>query len=416
MRESLLYNIGIRAYTLIINIAALFNQKARFWVDGRKNIFQRIENEINPDDKVVWFHVSSLGEFEQGRPVMEAFKKDYPQFKILLTFFSPSGYEIRKNYAGADYIYYLPADTRANAKKFLKLVKPEMAFFVKYEFWFNYLNQLQKSAVPTYIFSAIFRPDQLFFRWYGAWYRKMLFVFEHLFVQNEESAELLGSIGLGNVTVGGDTRFDRVFDIAQQEKSLPLIEAFSKDSFVLVAGSSWAKGEELLFNYLAQSEPNFKIILAPHEIHKSNIQRIQEKSTAEVLCYSKANDANVLSARVLIVDSIGLLSSIYRFGKVAYIGGGFGAGIHNTLEAAIYGIPVIFGPNHKKFQEALDLISVKGGFVISSQKDFEEQIERFLHNQEALKLNGESALSYVNKMRGGTLKLLQKIASDLTVK
>lgn len=403
-----IYNLSIRIYTLLIVLASPFNKKARLWVKGRKNWAVTLLNKIDPAQSYVWFHVSSLGEFEQGRPVIEAFREKHPELKIVLTFFSPSGYEIRKNYSGADIISYLPPDTTRNAKTFMKIVQPQAAFFVKYEFWYNYLNQLKKQHVPTYIFSAIFRPNQLFFKWYGAWYKKMLYLFNLLFVQNKTSEELLKQAGIEEVEIAGDTRFDRVFDIAQQAKNLPLIEEFINHTPVVIAGSSWPKDEELLIDFLNQTPLNVKLIIAPHEIHASNIQRLQKLIGDDSVLYSQARNGKISDKKVMIIDSIGLLSSVYRYADVAYIGGGFGKGIHNTLEAATFGKPVVFGPNYKKFNEAVELIQKNAGFSISNQDELNNIFRILLQNNEEKKRAGALALDYVNKMRGGTKKILEK--------
>lgn len=405
----IIYNIGISLYVAMIHMVAPFNIKAKQWVKGRKNCFKKIKEQVNPSKKTAWFHVSSLGEFEQGRPVMEEFRKAFPDYQIVLTFFSPSGYEIRKNYAGADAIFYLPYDSQQNAKQFLALVNPSIAFFVKYDFWYHYLTQLKSLNVPTYIFSAIFRPGQLFFKTGGAWYRKMLHSFTHIFVQNEESKELLKGIGIHNVSVGGDTRFDRVFQIANESKDYPEIETFCGQNKIIVAGSSWEPDEQLLNNYLKTLGENTKVIIAPHEIHESNIQRIINLFGSNCVRYSQIHTLDISNAKVLIIDAIGFLSSIYKYGHVAYIGGGFGKGIHNTLEAATYGIPVVFGPNFHKFQEARDLIANQAGFNIATQDELNNKFSEFFDSEDYRQNCGKSALNYVNKMRGGTQLLMSKI-------
>lgn len=406
----LLYNISIQAYTVLVRIASPFNKKAKYWVEGRRNIFNRIEQSLNENENIAWFHASSLGEFEQGRPVMEAFKLKYPNYKILLTFFSPSGYEVRKNYEGADYIFYLPVDSKRNALKFIKTVKPKVVFFVKYEFWFHYLNQLNKSKIPTYIFSSIFREKQLFFRWYGVWYRKMLAFFTKIFVQDLNSKQLLDKVNISNVEIGGDTRFDRVYALAKNAKPIKLIEEFAKDNFIVIAGSTWERDEEIIAEY-AHKNQNIKWIIAPHEIHSAHIEKIVKIFKTPLLKLSEATIESVVDAKVLVVDSIGVLSSLYRYGNIAYIGGGFGKGIHNTLEAATYGMPVIFGPNYNRFREACDLIELSSGFSVSNYNEFELTIVKLINNDLLREESGKSALNYVNKMRGGT----EKIISQLTV-
>jgi 3-deoxy-D-manno-octulosonic-acid transferase len=405
----LFYNIGICLYATAVKITALFNPKATLWVKGRKNIFHDIKNALTGNEDIAWFHVSSLGEFEQGRPVMESFRLKYPNYKIFLTFFSPSGYEIRKNYEGADYIFYLPVDTKKNATQFLNLVKPNIAFFVKYEFWFHYLNQLNKRKIPTYIFSAIFRENQLFFKSYGTWYKKMLGFFTKIYVQNEESKQLLKTIHITNVEVGGDTRFDRVYALAKNAKPIELIEHFAKNNPVIIAGSTWEKDEELLAEYAQQTEFEVKWIIAPHEIHKSHIDKIISMFKQPVLKFSEANYNNINTTNILLIDSMGILSSVYRYGTLAYIGGGFGNGIHNTLEAATYGLPVVFGPNYKRFKEACDLLELSSGFSITNFVELKSIFHTLLINENLTMKSGQSASNYVNQMRGGTDILLSQI-------
>jgi 3-deoxy-D-manno-octulosonic-acid transferase len=405
----LFYNIGICLYATAVKITALFNPKATLWVKGRKNIFHDIKNALTGNEDIAWFHVSSLGEFEQGRPVMESFRLKYPNYKIFLTFFSPSGYEIRKNYEGADYIFYLPVDTKKNATQFLNLVKPNIAFFVKYEFWFHYLNQLNKRKIPTYIFSAIFRENQLFFKSYGTWYKKMLGFFTKIYVQNEESKQLLKTIHITNVEVGGDTRFDRVYALAKNAKPIELIEHFAKNNPVIIAGSTWEKDEELLAQYAQQTEFEVKWIIAPHEIHKSHIDKIISMFKQPVLKFSEANYNNINTTNILLIDSMGILSSVYRYGTLAYIGGGFGNGIHNTLEAATYGLPVVFGPNYKRFKEACDLLDLSSGFSITNFVELKSIFHTLLINENLTMKSGQSASNYVNQMRGGTDILLSQI-------
>jgi 3-deoxy-D-manno-octulosonic-acid transferase len=403
-----IYNLGIWVYVGLIKLVAFANPKAKQWVKGRRNIFQNIQNTVHTEAPIAWFHVSSLGEFEQGRPVMEAFKAKYPAYKILLTFFSPSGYEIRKNYADADYIFYLPADTPRNARRFIQIVNPTVAFFVKYEFWFHYLNQLNKKGVPTYIFSAIFRSDQLFFKWYGKWYRNMLRFFSIIYVQDEASKTLLQQIGIPHVVVGGDTRFDRVTELAQKSKSFPLIEQFSAGQKVVVAGSTWENDEELIARYLVH-QPTVKWIVAPHEIHSSHLQKIKNLFQQKALFFSEANEQNIQHCQVLVIDSIGMLSSIYKYGGVAYIGGGFGKGIHNTLEAATYGIPVVFGPNYQRFKEAVDLIHQGAGFSIHDEQSFNQTVDSLWMDDLLREKAGRASRLYVDSMQGGTQKILSDI-------
>lgn len=375
-----------------------------------------LREKIDRNAKYIWFHASSLGEFEQGRPMMEKIKQEHPDYKILLTFFSPSGYEVRKNYNGADVICYLPFDTPFRVKKFLRLANPVMAVFIKYEFWGNYLHELKKRGIPVYIISAIFRPDQLFFQWFGAPYRKMLYNFTHLFVQDERSKELLAEFDIRNVTVCGDTRFDRVLDICRQARELPNVERFVKNEKgeqvqTLIAGSSWPQDEDIFIPYF-NKHPELKLIIAPHEIHQEHLTYIESLLKRPSVRLSEVlQDNHLLEGKdCLIVDSFGMLSSIYRYGTIAYIGGGFGAGIHNTLEAAVYGIPVLFGPRYQKFKEARDLIKVGGGFSISSKEEFTDKMDELLTNQQTLATAGKSAGNFVSGNAGATEQILKEVS------
>jgi len=404
-----LYSLGLKFYYLVILLGSLFNRKARLWITGRKKIFDKIKNQLKPKNNLLWFHASSLGEFEQGRPLIEAVKKRNKSIKILLTFFSPSGYEIRKNYKTADYIFYLPLDTKKNAYKFIKLVNPSKAFFIKYEFWYHYLNQLQINKIPVYLVSANFRQNQVFFRWYGGWFRSILSKFTHIFVQNKMSERLLKNIGLDNLTISGDTRFDRVAEIAIQVKRIEIAEKFKQDSRVIIGGSTWEKDEEILVEFINTSSLNIKYIIAPHEIHESNIQRIIKSINKPVVRFSSANTGNINDYQVLIIDNIGMLSSLYRYADIAYIGGGFGVGIHNILEAATFGLPVVFGPNFGKFQEAVDLVESGGAFTVNNfdslKTQFENLLEKFEKNEA-----GKISREYVLKNQGATNIILDKIS------
>ena len=363
----MLYNFGIIAYRCAIGVASLFNEKAALWVKGRKGIWKRMEAVERGKGRLVWVHAASLGEFEQGRPVIEKLKEIEPHTKILLTFFSPSGYEIRKNYQGADYIYYLPIDTPSNARRFVEKWKPDAAVFVKYEYWYNYLSELNKHQVPTYLISAIFRPEQPFFKKWGNLHRRMLGFFTRLFVQDEESVKLLSTIGITHVQQTGDTRFDRVKQIADAAKRIEKVEAFCNDRRAVVCGSTWPGDEDIILDYINAQEGNYKWIIVPHEIGEGHIKDILGKCRKLVARYTDET-ADVTKCQVLVVDTIGVLSSIYRYGSISYVGGGFGKGIHNTLEAAIYGIPVLFGPKYHKFKEAVDLIACGGAFSISDKE------------------------------------------------
>ncbi len=341
----LLYTIALRLYALIIKVVALRNPKARQWAEGRKAIFQRIREKIEENTSpIVWFHSASLGEFEQARPVIEQFRGQYPAYKILLTFFSPSGYEVRKNYAGADYVFYLPLDSRKNARQFISMIKPKAAFFAKYEFWYYYLTELRQQAIPVLSFSAIFRPQQAFFKPYGGFFRGILRNFTHVFVQNEESKQLLNSIGLRNVTVAGDTRFDRVSTVASQRKEIPVVAAFKGDHKLLVIGSSWMQDMDVVIPMLNRFPHPLKVVIAPHELHQDEMQRLEKELKGKIVRFSQVQVESVHNADVLIIDNIGMLSSIYSYADFAYIGGGFGKGIHNILEAATFGMPVFSDP------------------------------------------------------------------------
>ncbi len=406
-----MYNFVIYAYLLAVKIVSLFDKKVRLMVKGHAQVFRILRGQIKEEERYIWFHAASLGEFEQGRPLMERIRKQYPQHKILLTFFSPSGYEVRKNYQGADIICYLPFDTPTNVHRFMKLAHPCMAFFIKYEFWQNYLKALQRRHIPVYSVSSIFRKEQVFFRWYGGRYYKVLTRFSHLFVQNEVSKQLLATLDIHNVTVVGDTRFDRVVEIMQQAKQLPLVEAFKQDRIVFVAGSSWPPDEEIFIDYFNR-HPEMKLIIAPHVIGESHLAEIVGRLKRPYVRYTQATEENVKQADCLIIDCFGLLSSIYRYGEIAYVGGGFGVGIHNVLEAAVFGIPVLFGPNNKRFQEAQQLLQLEGGFEIQGTDDFNELMDKLMTDTEFRTRTGELAGHYVNGNAGAADKVLSMIDFD----
>lgn len=410
-----MYSLAIHFYAFIIALISPFHKKARIMRLGQWKTNSILREKIDRNAKYIWFHASSLGEFEQGRPMMEKIKAEHPEYKILLTFFSPSGYEVRKNYNGADVICYLPFDTPYRVKKFLNLANPSIAVFIKYEFWGNYLQELKHRNIPVYIISSIFRRDQLFFQWFGYPYRKMLYCFTHLFVQDDRSAALLKEFGITNVTVTGDTRFDRVLDVRNQARELSPVEHFvceggKEKRLTLVAGSSWPQDEEILIPYFNE-HPEMKLIIAPHEIHREHLMYIESLLKRPSVRLSDVfHDQSLSEGKdCLIVDSFGLLSSIYRYGTIAYIGGGFGAGIHNTLEAAVYGIPVLFGPKYHKFKEAKDLIKVGGGFSVSDKQSFCEKMDELLTYHEVLEAAGESAGQFVNGNAGATDKILRII-------
>lgn len=409
---NLIYQLGIVLYRWVATLVAPFNEKARFFHAGQKQVFAYLEERFPVDSPVIWVHCASLGEFEQGRPLIEAIRTQYPDRKILLTFFSPSGYEVRKNYDQADFICYLPLDTRANVKRFLDLVEPEMAFFVKYEFWKNYIDALAGRNIPLYLVSAIFRPGQLFFQkgFRAAWYRKVLQGVAHFFVQNNQSAELLAGIGFSNYTITGDTRFDRVAEIASNRKHLPLVEQFKADGQLLVVGSSWQPDEELLIPYLTQNS-QLKILFAPHEVKETNIKRLISLVPGKAVRYTQAENAKLEDARVMVVDCIGILSSVYGYADVAYIGGGFGVGIHNTLEAAIYNIPVLFGPNYLRFQEAVELVNRGLGFPVSTSSECRERLDKLLSDENYRLEIGEGCRRFMGENLGATAKIMAKVFS-----
>jgi 3-deoxy-D-manno-octulosonic-acid transferase len=391
-----LYNISIHFYVIGIYIYSLFNVKAKQWVLGRKNIFQTLKTATENQNKIVWFHCASLGEFEQGKPIIEAYKVKYPQHKILLTFFSPSGYEIRKDTPLADFVFYLPADTKSNAKKFISIVKPIKAVFIKYEFWFNYMAELKKQKIPFYSVSAIFRDGQAFFKY--NWWAKQLKNVTHFFVQEKSSAELLKSIGFNNTTISGDSRFDSVLANTKNSVRIPLIETFSKNKPTIICGSTWPKDEILLAQYI-NGHPENNYIIAPHELQ--HISALQKQTNA--LLFSEAGNTNISNSNVLIIDNIGILSNIYQYANIAYIGGGFGVGIHNILEAVAFGLPVIFGPNYQKFIEAIGLINQKGAISISNYKELTSAIDYFST------FNKSIAINYIQENSGATTKILNSI-------
>ncbi len=406
------YNIGIAFFGFSIKIAALFKDKAKLWIAGRKDVFNKIETELQNETRpIVWIHCSSLGEFEQGRPVIESLHRNMKANALVLTFFSPSGYEIRKNYPQTDYIFYLPLDTPKNAKRFLNLLKPAFTIFVKYEFWLNYLNEISKKQIPAILMSAKFRSNQLFFRWYGKFYRKAIFAFEHIFVQNKESLELLKNIGYTAVSVAGDTRFDRVAEIAENAKQFPVIEKFAANKFTLVAGSSWEKDEEIIAAFFNRyPDKNIRLIIAPHEINVRHLEQIKKQFSEKVLFFTQLTENSDLeNSRILVVDTIGILSSIYQYGTIAYIGGGFGKGIHNVLEAATFGLPVIFGPNYHKFSEAEDLIEQRGAFPVNNGEEFNDKLSELLENRELLDSTGQISRKFVKANCGAQKMILDHI-------
>lgn len=402
------YNTAIRLYSFGAKVFALKDKKANLMISGQNKTMEILRNEIGPNDKYVWIHVSSLGEFEQGRPLIEMIKRKNPNQKILLTFFSPSGYEVCKNYQLADTICYLPFDTPSKVKKFLDAVNIDKAIFVKYEFWGNYLSQLKKRGIPTYIISAIFRPTQMFFKPYGGMFRKMLNCYEKIFVQDKESQDLLASIGVTNVEICGDTRFDRVTDILENKVDLPIVETFTRSQYTLFVGSSWQPDEEFIIPFF-NSHPEMKMVIAPHEISEERINGILSKIKRPVALYTKSTPESAADADCLIIDCFGILSKSYRFATVVYVGGGFGVGIHNINEAAVYGVPVIFGPKYHKFKEARDLIKLEGAFCINNGQEYAEIMEKLITDGNFLSKHGEIAGEYIKKHLGATKKIFAKI-------
>ena len=406
------YNLGLILYAWAVRLAAFRHKKARLWIDGRKDLFHRMREAIDPAARIIWIHVASLGEFEQGRPIIEKLRKTHPEYKLLLTFFSPSGYEIRKDYKGVDYLFYLPLDTPRNARRFLDIAHPEIAVFVKYEYWLNLLRELRRRKIRTFIVSAIFRRNSIFFRPYGGWWRQALETFEVLFVQNEESKELLASRGFDNVLVAGDTRFDRVAEIARAAKHIDIVERFKGDDRLFVAGSTWGPDEELLIR-LMNDNPEVKFIIAPHEMDEGRIARLIEETRGGALRYTQCTPRTGYGSRqLLILDTVGLLSSVYGYATWSYIGGGFGVGIHNTLEAATFGLPVAFGPNYEKFKEARDLVTLGAARSISDYEQLRDWFTPLRDNEVFLQKTSRIARDYTTRHQGATSIIIKTIFQE----
>lgn len=408
----LVYDLGILLYGAILRVIAPFHGKAKRWVDGRKNLLRHIEQTIEVGQQHIWFHFASLGEFEQGRAVMEQIRVKYPVEKIVVTFFSPSGYEIRKNSPLADYVFYLPEDTARNARRFIQLINPKFVVFTKYEYWYHYFNELHKRNIRLLMISAIFREDQLFFKSYGGFYKNILRKVSFFFTQNMDSVHMLKWIGITNAGLAGDTRFDRVIELAKQKRSFAMLDAFVSHHKVLVAGSTWPADEEKLATWAAQ-HPDWKLVLAPHEIHEEHVQRIQ-RLFPDALRYSLRDhysETELSTRQTLVIDNIGMLSSLYNYADITYIGGGFGAGIHNTLEAATYGKPIIFGPRYEKFQEAIDLLTLGAAFAIANTTEL-EQVFGYLSAEDNRKTAGESAANYVQQRAGATQIIMKYIETE----
>ncbi len=419
---NLLYNFSIFTYSLIIKLLAPFNAKAQLWIDGRKGIFEKLKlafDQQNDTQKIAWFHCASLGEFEQGRPVIEAFRAKYPNFKILLTFFSPSGFEVRKNYTGADFVFYLPADTPENAHKFIEITQPSIAFFVKYEFWRNYLAELKKHQIPIVSFSAIFRPNQLFFKPYGGFYRKVLKQFDHILVQNQASVDLLQSIDIQGITLAGDTRFDRVKQIVDAKSGTPpekieIAKNFKANRQIFIIGSAWQEDMQVLIPFINSSK-NIAFIIAPHEIHKEEINTWQNQIESKNICFSEVkNDTQLTDYQILIIDNIGMLSSLYQYADFAFIGGSFGKGLHNILEAATFGMPIFFGNKaYQKFQEATDLVKLGGAFAIATTKDISLIISELEKIKGKKTVAADICKNYVLTNIGATDKVMKVVQTLL---
>jgi len=404
------YNIVLSLVGFLLKIVAIFNKKINLFVNGRKDTFKRLSTQISKKENVIWFHCASLGEFEQGRPLIENYKSQYPDHKILVTFFSPSGYEIRKNYKFADVVTYLPLDTKANAKKFIEIVNPQLAIFVKYEFWPNILKELKSKDIQTILVSGIFRKNQAFFKWYGGWMKKSLQSFNHFFVQNKTSQELLNSIGFHNSTLSGDTRFDRVFEITKQDNKIAAIENFINNKLTLVAGSTWKKDEKLLLNYINNhANENEKFIIAPHNINHNDIAVLKNSFTKKTLLFSDISTEKIKNDQVLIIDSIGLLTKIYSYANIAYVGGGFGTGIHNILEPATFGTPIFIGPNYQKFNEAKELVNLGTCTVINSSAELNAELKVAFSNNAIRMQKGNLAKDYIISNTGATQRIMQYI-------
>lgn len=403
------YNLLVHLAGFLLKIVALFSPKIKLFVEGRKTVFATLSSKISVTDKTIWFHAASLGEYEQGLPVMEKIKEKFPNHKIIVTFFSPSGYEVRKNNTVADVTVYLPLDTKSNAQQFLKLTHPEMAFFIKYEYWPNYLNELQKQNVKTYLISGIFREKQSFFKWYGGFYRNALKSFHYFFVQNESSKKLLQSIGFNHVKVSGDTRFDRVVAILERNNSLDFIEQFKSDTTTIVIGSSWPKDEELLIQYINQSQ-GVKFIIAPHNIKAEQIQQLKQSITKKTVLFSEKENQNLAEFDVFIIDTIGILTKIYSYADIAYVGGGFGhPGVHNLLEPATFGVPIVIGPNYTHFAEATALVNLNGCLSITNQSELKQAFDVLLQNEDERLEKGHICATFVQMNKGATDLILNHI-------
>jgi 3-deoxy-D-manno-octulosonic-acid transferase len=412
-----LYNLTILFAQFLLKIVALFNPKIKLFINGRKDVFTILKQKLSPTDQTIWFHAASLGEYEQGLPVIEKIKTYYPNHKIVVTFFSPSGYEVRKNNTVADVTVYLPLDTPKNAKQFIELVHPDLVFFVKYEFWINHLNQLQKQNIPTYLISGIFREKQLFFKWYGGFYRKALDAFNHFFVQNENSKKLISQLGKTNVTVSGDTRFDRVVTILEKDNTLGFIAQFKNNKTTIVIGSSWPKDETLLTEFINSCTYDVKFIIAPHNIKPEQIKQLQNSITKRTVLFSEKEVKDISQFDVFIIDTIGILTKIYSYADIAYVGGGFGnPGVHNLLEPATFGIPIVIGPNYSHFEEAINLVSIGGCVSITDFKELEMAFSTLIQNTDIRLQKGKICDTFVQNNKGATIRIFEKITHSKTSK
>ena len=403
-----IYHILIFVVGFLLKIGAIFNPKLKLFTNGRKLTFSKLQSEISSNNKTIWMHCASLGEFEQGRPILEKLKAQFPTKKIVLTFFSPSGYEVQKNYEVADVVCYLPLDSKKNAQKFLSFINPEIAIFVKYEFWPNLLKELKNKQIKTILVSGIFRENQAFFKWYGGWMRKSLKAFNHFFVQDENSKKLLEKSKLNNITISGDTRFDRVYEITQQNNQLDFIEAFTNNNYTLVAGSTWKEDEELLVDYINNTaSKEEKFIIAPHNINSKDIEQLKNSINKKVVLYSEKENVSLKNYQVFIIDTVGILTKIYKYANVAYVGGGFTkTGVHNVLEPATFGVPIVIGPNYHKFNEAVELIKNKACFSIGTSKKLSVLLNKFFNEESSRTKAGKRALNYVVEKTGATAIIL----------
>jgi 3-deoxy-D-manno-octulosonic-acid transferase len=407
-----LYNLFVVFASQALKLVAIFNPKIKLFVEGRKVVFPTLEQKIKPSDKTIWFHAASLGEYEQGLPVIEKIKEKFPTHKIVVTFFSPSGYEVRKNNTVADVTVYLPLDTKKNAKQFLSLVHPELVFFIKYEYWLNYLSELKELNTPTYLISGIFRENQMFFKWYGGFYRKALDTFTYFFVQNENSKKLLRQLGKANVAVSGDTRFDRVAGILEKDNSLDFISQFKNDTLTIVVGSSWPKDESLLVDFINSNKYNVKFIIAPHNIKGEQIQQLKNSISKKTILFSEKNDKNLADYDVFIIDTIGILTKIYSYADIAYVGGGFGnPGVHNILEPATYGVPIVIGPNYSHFTEAIALVNLEGCISISNKKELEAALMSLILIEVERDEKGHICETFVQMNKGATDIIMNTISN-----